>query len=171
MQNIRTNFSLKVSSLLVEVSRPFVRLALRMYSSLSVSLSSYAGLSKSKSKLLYDWRFTANQFVLASSPLRPTTDFFFNWSSSYSDRAVDNLPYCSVTACLPNYFHGNAYCWRGCLRCWGNVFIQPLLSIGCLLNCDWLAFELMWAVPTKIHSWIFQTENACSKVFSKMTVA
>jgi hypothetical protein len=34
--------------------------------------------SKSKSKLLYDWRFTANQFVLASSPLRPTTTFFFN---------------------------------------------------------------------------------------------
>jgi hypothetical protein len=33
--------------------------------------------SKSKSNLLYDWRFTANQFVLASSPLRPTTRFFF----------------------------------------------------------------------------------------------
>jgi hypothetical protein len=37
--------------------------------------------SKSESKLLYDWRFTANQFVLASSPLRLTTsDFFFNWT-------------------------------------------------------------------------------------------
>jgi hypothetical protein len=33
---------------------------------------------KSKSELLYDWRFTANQFVLASSPLRPTTRFFFS---------------------------------------------------------------------------------------------
>jgi hypothetical protein len=33
---------------------------------------------KSKSKLLYDWRFTANQFVLASSPLRPTIRHFFN---------------------------------------------------------------------------------------------
>jgi hypothetical protein len=32
--------------------------------------------SKSKSKLLYDGRFTANQFVLASSPLRPTTRDF-----------------------------------------------------------------------------------------------
>jgi hypothetical protein len=31
---------------------------------------------KSKSKLLYDWRFTANQFVLASSLLRLTTRFF-----------------------------------------------------------------------------------------------
>jgi hypothetical protein len=33
----------------------------------------------SKSKLLYDWRFTGSQFVLASSPLRPTWDFFPNW--------------------------------------------------------------------------------------------
>jgi hypothetical protein len=32
---------------------------------------------KSKSELLYDWRFTANQFVLASSPLRPTIRYFF----------------------------------------------------------------------------------------------
>jgi hypothetical protein len=33
----------------------------------------------SKSKLLYDWRLTANQFVSASSPSRPTTrDFFFD---------------------------------------------------------------------------------------------
>jgi hypothetical protein len=30
-------------------------------------------VTKSKSKLLYDWRFTANQFVLASSPLSLTT--------------------------------------------------------------------------------------------------
>jgi hypothetical protein len=35
--------------------------------------------SKSKSKLLYDWRFTAKQSFLVSSPLRPSTrDFFFN---------------------------------------------------------------------------------------------
>jgi hypothetical protein len=30
----------------------------------------------SESELLYDWRFTANQFVLATSPLRPTTRIF-----------------------------------------------------------------------------------------------
>jgi hypothetical protein len=30
----------------------------------------------SGSELLYDWRFTANQFVLATSPLRPTTSNF-----------------------------------------------------------------------------------------------
>jgi hypothetical protein len=33
--------------------------------------------SKSKSELLYGWRFTANQFILASSPLRLTTRDFF----------------------------------------------------------------------------------------------
>jgi hypothetical protein len=36
--------------------------------------------SKSKSKLLYDWRFTANQFILAPSPLRITTRVFCNWT-------------------------------------------------------------------------------------------
>jgi hypothetical protein len=30
------------------------------------------------SEFLYDWRYTANQFVLAPSPLRPTTRDFFN---------------------------------------------------------------------------------------------
>jgi hypothetical protein len=32
---------------------------------------------KSKSELLYDWRFTASQFVLAPGPLRPTTKDLF----------------------------------------------------------------------------------------------
>jgi hypothetical protein len=32
--------------------------------------------SESESELLYDWRFTANQFVLAISPLGPTTRIF-----------------------------------------------------------------------------------------------
>jgi hypothetical protein len=47
---------------------------------------------KSKSELLYDWRFTANQFVLASRPLRPTTRFFFSINS------CGNRPY--VTSSL-----------------------------------------------------------------------
>jgi hypothetical protein len=32
--------------------------------------------SESESELLYDWQFTADQFVLAISPLRPTTKVF-----------------------------------------------------------------------------------------------
>jgi hypothetical protein len=34
-------------------------------------------VSESESELLYDWRFTANQFVLAPSPLRLTARIFF----------------------------------------------------------------------------------------------
>jgi hypothetical protein len=34
--------------------------------------------SESESELLYDWRFTTNQFILAPTPLRPTTSIFFN---------------------------------------------------------------------------------------------
>jgi hypothetical protein len=37
-----------------------------------IRISLHRGRTQSKSKLLYDWRFTANQFVLTSSPLRPT---------------------------------------------------------------------------------------------------
>jgi hypothetical protein len=36
------------------------------------------GWSHSASELLYDWRFTANQFDLAPSPLRNTTRIFSN---------------------------------------------------------------------------------------------
>jgi hypothetical protein len=36
---------------------------------------------RNKTQLLYDWRFTANQFVLVPSPLGLTSnDFFFNWT-------------------------------------------------------------------------------------------
>jgi hypothetical protein len=36
---------------------------------------------ESGSELLYDWRFTANQFILASSPLRLTARFFSQFSA------------------------------------------------------------------------------------------
>jgi hypothetical protein len=34
-----------------------------------------------ESELLYDWRFTANQFILASSRLRPMTNILFQWNT------------------------------------------------------------------------------------------
>jgi hypothetical protein len=37
-----------------------------------------------KSKLLYDWRFTPHQLVLAASPLRPTTRILFIWTLSFT---------------------------------------------------------------------------------------
>jgi hypothetical protein len=37
----------------------------------------YLSQPESEAELLYDWRFTANQFVLAQSPLRLTTRDLF----------------------------------------------------------------------------------------------
>jgi hypothetical protein len=49
--------------------------------------------AKSKKKLLCDWRFTANQFVLASGPLRPTTRIlFFNWTLAANGHYVTFSP-------------------------------------------------------------------------------
>jgi hypothetical protein len=46
----------------------------------------------SKSKLLYDWRFTANQFVLATNPLRPTTSIYFQLNPSSHSPYVTSYP-------------------------------------------------------------------------------
>jgi hypothetical protein len=41
----------------------------------------FTNSTQPKPQLPYDWKFTANQFVLAPSPLRlKTTDFFCNWT-------------------------------------------------------------------------------------------
>jgi hypothetical protein len=44
---------------------------------------------KSKSELLYDWRFKANQFVLAPSPSRLTTRDFFQLNHILSDQRME----------------------------------------------------------------------------------
>jgi hypothetical protein len=51
---------------------------LNLSSSLTHSLadSSLTPLTVKSQELLYDWRFTANQFILEPSPLRPTTRVF-----------------------------------------------------------------------------------------------
>jgi hypothetical protein len=46
---------------------------------------------KSKSKLLYDWWFTVNQFVLASSHLRLTTRDLFSQLNLCSDSRLCNI--------------------------------------------------------------------------------
>jgi hypothetical protein len=38
--------------------------------------STYIIKSESESEFLYDWRFAGNQFLLATSPLGPTTRIF-----------------------------------------------------------------------------------------------
>jgi hypothetical protein len=48
---------------------------------------------ESESELLYEWRFNSNHFVLATSPLRPTTrTFIFQLSTcSYSPYVTSSL--------------------------------------------------------------------------------
>jgi hypothetical protein len=50
-------------------------------------------LTGSESELLYDWRFTANQFALATSPLRSTTsNFIFQLNTcGYSPYVISSL--------------------------------------------------------------------------------
>jgi hypothetical protein len=43
----------------------------------ALTLVAFAYESESESELLYDWRFTANQFVFATSPSRPTARNFY----------------------------------------------------------------------------------------------
>jgi hypothetical protein len=72
----------------------------------------------SKSKLLYDWRFTANQFVLESSPLRLTTSNLNSILFSSYIAPVDHMcpvykePFLShtETAWFPRiHLHGNMF--------------------------------------------------------------
>jgi hypothetical protein len=51
---------------------------------------------KSKSKLLYNWRFTSNQFVLAWSPLRPTTRLFSMNSCGNSPDVTFSMSYANL---------------------------------------------------------------------------
>jgi hypothetical protein len=61
---------------------------LQTLSRLTYSLSHCSEL---KSELLYDWRFTAHQFVLAPSPLRPPTRVFQLNSCGHSLHATSSL--------------------------------------------------------------------------------
>jgi hypothetical protein len=92
----------------------------------------------SKSKLLYDWRFTANQFVLASGPLRPTTRDFFQLKS------CDNSPY--VTSSLT--------------RRWVYLFMNTLMSKS-KSHCDWRSVSQPVSLgvepPSGAHDQIFIT--------------
>jgi hypothetical protein len=57
-------------------SRTVPDLSYQLSSQLQLSTDS-TNNSESESELLYDWRFTADQVVLASSPLRRTTRDFY----------------------------------------------------------------------------------------------
>jgi hypothetical protein len=61
-------------------------------------------LTKVKVKVNDDWRFTANQFILASSPLRPTIRHFFSTepcgNSPYVTSSLTRRWVCLLWVCL-----------------------------------------------------------------------
>jgi hypothetical protein len=69
-------------------------------------------LSESESEFLYDWRFTANQLILAPSPLRLTANFFF-----FQLNSCGNSPYVTSSLtrrwiCLDRiaYYWNSSFC-------------------------------------------------------------
>jgi hypothetical protein len=68
--------------------------------------SQLSSRSESQSELLYDWRFTANQVVLATSPLRPTTRIF-----------IFQLNICSYSPYVPKL----------CKACYSMRVIKPIM--------------------------------------------
>jgi hypothetical protein len=70
----------------------------------------------------------------------------------HSGQVINTLFYLSAIAFCWTYFHGNAHCWhwkRMTSLLWERVYL-PLTIIAWLLNCEMLAPELMWVVPTAI---------------------
>jgi hypothetical protein len=63
-------------------------------------------LGQSQSQLLYDWRFTANQFVLPTSPLRLTNRIFISQlkTCGYSPHVTSSLT--RVWVCRLQLLHG-----------------------------------------------------------------
>jgi hypothetical protein len=78
-----------------------------------------ADRSGSESELLYDWRFTANQFVLASSPLRHTARIFFSQLNT-----CGHIPY--ITSSLMREW----VCHLQLLPAFANAFILGFESRG-----------------------------------------
>jgi hypothetical protein len=72
---------------------------------------------ETESKLLYDWRFTANQFVLASSPLRLTARFFFSQLNT-----CGHSPYVT-SLCYDRRPVGRLSCWQATIWVLRPIFL------------------------------------------------
>jgi hypothetical protein len=92
---------------------------------------------KSKSKLLYDWRFNANRFVLASSPLRPTTPTeplmaagprYIAWLGPHGKHGFN---YCIFCRCRRNNISTQLFPNNGCctVTCLHSCFLTMCLHV------------------------------------------
>jgi hypothetical protein len=85
-----------------------------------------------ESELHYDWWFTANQFVLATSSLRLTT------RDSHSSRRSG--VFCTTWTTYKNEVQRLLYCCV-CIGCGGKMFIEPLPSNDFSSGSTILAFR------------------------------
>jgi hypothetical protein len=89
--------------------------------------------SKSNSELLHDWRFTANQFVFAPSPLRLTTRDCFNRTFAVivlSDEKM-GLSVMNILALSPSVHFAHIACyWKFLLLHYTQVLCQSRLCKG-----------------------------------------
>jgi hypothetical protein len=83
-------------------------------------------LHESESELLNDWRFTANQFVLAPSSLRFTTRAFFLQLNPYATSSLTWGWLCILWICLAFVSYIACY-WKFLLLCYIRVFCQSRL--------------------------------------------
>jgi hypothetical protein len=92
--------------------------------------------SCSKSKLLYDWQFTTNQFILVSSPLRlKPRIFFFNWT------LCSNSPY--VTSSLTRrWVVSYEYAWHF-FKCKFHTYCMLLKSFPFALHTSPLSVQAL----------------------------
>jgi hypothetical protein len=96
--------------------------------------------SESESELLYDWRFTANHFVLAPSPLRITTrDFFF-----LRLNPCGHSPY--VTSLMRGWVCLLWTCFA-CVKCTYRAYSMLLKILRCVLYTNPLSVHALQSRP------------------------
>jgi hypothetical protein len=105
--------------------------------------------SKSKSKLLYDCRFTANRFVMASNPLRPKTRDFFRLNplgnGPYVTSSLTIRWVCLLWVCLWSSLHF-AYITCYCKILPFALHTSPL-SVQALESRSWVSYIFEPASP------------------------
>jgi hypothetical protein len=92
--------------------------------------------SESEPELLYDWRYTANNFVLAPSPLRLTARISFSQLNTYS-----NSPYITSSLTRGQFFADRIVNWM-CLQ-------------GRLCSCQ-SPWKMLVAVRIRGNFWWFR---------------
>jgi hypothetical protein len=113
--------------------------------------------SESESELLYDWRFTANQFVLAPSPLTLTTRVFLTeplWSESLCNNLSDEsmgLCLIDMLVLLSNVWSHMTCYWKFLLLHYIQILCQ---SRFCKADHACLTYLTKHSFPQLLHCYV-----------------